>query len=118
MKFLKLSLLILSLSLTMLFSGVMCKSLKKLSSKHRHKQVHLVRDMNGFNSDIGTVFRRDPSVNTVTRLGNYRLQPVSNTISMSNSNTSTLPNVGNLGQSAELVGKKKNKSRSSCCAPL
>jgi hypothetical protein len=115
MKFIKLSLLILNLSLTLLLSGVMSKSLKKISSKHSHKQVHLVRDMNGFNSDIGTVFRRDPSVNTVTKLGHYRLQPVSNTVSMSNSNTSTLPNVGNLGQTAELVGKKTIISRSSCC---
>ena len=106
MKFTRNTIILLSLAVTLLFGGISTKSLKKKSSlRHHSKQVHLVTDMNGFNSDIGTVFRRDPSVTTVTRLGSYGLQPVSNTISMSNSNTSTLPNVGSLGRSAELVGK-------------
>ena len=105
MKFTKNNLILLSLSITLLLGGILSKSLKKKSSlRHHHKQVNLVRDMNGFNSDIGTVFRRDPSVTTVTKLGNYRLQPVSNTVSVSNSNTSTLANVGYLGKTAELVG--------------
>ncbi len=105
MKFTKNNLILLSLSVTLLLGSIFTKSLKKKASlRHHDKQVNLVRDMNGFNSDIGTVFRRDPSVSTVTKLGNYRLQPVSNTISVSNSNTSSLPNVGYLGQTAELVG--------------
>ena len=106
MKFLKNKSILITLCVTILLSAIFTKSLKKkLSSKHHHKQVNLVRDMNGFNSDIGTVFRRDPTVNTVTKLGNYRLQPVSNSIYSSNSNTSNLPNVGYLGQKAELVGR-------------
>lgn len=107
MKFIKGKLIFLTLCITVLLTATISKSMKKkLSMKHHHKQVNLVRDMNGFNSDIGTVFRRDPTVNTVTKLGNYRLQPVSNTIYSSNSNTSTLPNVGYLGQKAEIVGKR------------
>jgi hypothetical protein len=97
---------IFGLLIFVLITGIFSKNLKKKSNnKAKQKQVNLIRDMNGFNSDISHVIRRDPSVVTVTKLGNYRLQPVSNTIQMSNSNTSTLPNVGFLGHNAEIVGK-------------
>ena len=108
MKFTKNSLFILCIATILLVGSITSKSGKKKVNSRHHKQVHVVRDMNGFNTEIGTVFRKDPSVTTVTRLGNYRLQPPSNTISMSNSNTSTLPNVGFLGRRAEIVSKKKN----------
>jgi hypothetical protein len=107
---------ILSLLAIILITGIVSKKLKDKSLKSKNSQVNLVRDMNGFNSDISHVIRRDPSVVTVTKLGNYRLQPVSHTLNMSNSNTSTLPNVGFLGRNAEIVGKYiKFICRTSCC---
>merc|ERR1711976_23928 len=77
---------------------------KKLKSKHRKAhQIHLVRDMNGFNADLHQVYRRDPTVTTMAKLGEYNLPAPYTTISASNSNTSTLPNVGYLGKTAEVI---------------
>jgi hypothetical protein len=103
MKFARNKCVIFTLLAVVLFCGVLSKSLKNHNKKH--KQVHLVHDMNGFNSDINHVVRRDPTVTTMTRLGNYRLQNPYQHVSMSNSNTSTAPNVGFLGRNAEIVGK-------------
>ena len=106
MKFARGKFLVLAMIAVILLNGLVSKSLKNRKS---HKQVHLVRDMNGFNSDVQQVVRRSPSVTTVTRMGNFRLTPPSNNIYMSNSNTSNLPNVGNLGVTAEIVGKNTRK---------
>jgi hypothetical protein len=72
---------------------------------HKKKQVNIVRDMNGFSADLHNVVRRNPSITAVTRLGAGRLSPPSNYMYVSNSNTSTAPNIGNLGHNAEIVGK-------------
>lgn len=88
---------LLSLVLINVFS---CKNLKT-----EKKQVHLVQDMNGFHSDLQTVVRRSPSVTAVTRLGQHTLTPVADHVFTSNSNTSNSPNIGNLGHSAQIVGK-------------
>lgn len=97
------AILLASIMLNLVTSSNMRNSESKVHHK-KHKQVQLVKDMNGFNSDIQQVVRRAPSVTTVTKLGNYRLTPPSDNIYMSNSNTSNLPNVGFLGHTAELVG--------------
>ena len=78
----------------------------KNESEKEKKQVHLVSDQNGFHSTLNHVVRRDPTVTTVTKFGANRLEAPSTMIHSSNSNTSNGPNVGFLGRSAELVGKK------------
>jgi hypothetical protein len=105
MKFLK-TLLLLTVALSII-TNVMLKKAKK-SSKGRlrkHREVQLVTDKNGFNSNIEHVVRRTPSVNTVNRLGAGRLEPESRVVYSQNSNTSNGPNIGWFGRKAEIVGK-------------
>lgn len=83
------------------FDGILSKKIKKAEKKG--KQVNLVHDMNGFNSQINHVVRRDPSLTAITRLGAYRLPAPQTVNHFSNSNTSNAPNVGNLGTRAEIV---------------
>lgn len=115
MKFIKNKLILIAVLAIIFIASYASKSLKSKKSHksqkshHRshHKkgrQVHIVRDMNGFNSDIGHVVRRSPSITTNTRLGAYRLPSPSNSIQISNSNTSNGPNVGNLGTNPTIVG--------------
>ena len=70
---------------------------------HHKKQVHIVQDTSGFAADLHTVVRRNPSVTAMTRMGSHRLSMPSSSNYFSNSNTSTLPNVGFLGHTAEIV---------------
>lgn len=102
MKFIKNKTILLGLFAIICLSVVLSKNLKGKSKKHK-KQVHVVRDMNGFSADVNQITRRDQSVVTATRLGNYGLSPVSNFVHSSNSNTSSAPNVGDLGRTASLV---------------
>jgi hypothetical protein len=71
------------------------------------KQVNIVQDLNGFHSDIQHVVRRSPTIgpSVITQVGFNRIQPPSDVVYASNSNTSNGPNVGFLGKSAEIVGK-------------
>ena len=87
-------------------SANLSKNDKKAEAEKEQKQVHLVSDQNGFHSALNQVVRRDPTVTSVTKMGANRLEAPSSVIHTSNSNTSNGPNVGFLGRSAELVGKK------------
>jgi hypothetical protein len=78
-------------------------SAKKIKSHKSHKQLNLVSDYNGFQGDLNHVVRRSPSLTSVTSFGESRLEPPATHNYFSNSNTSNLPNVGNLGHDAELV---------------
>ena len=72
-------------------------------SHHKKKQVHLVQDKLGFGSDLGLVVRKTPSVITQNRLGQALLPLPQRSNWFSNSNTSNLPNVGDLGKRAEII---------------
>jgi len=90
-----------------LFSEIVSAKSTKLKNKklkNHKKQVHLVADQNGFQSNFNHVIRRDPTVSVVTRLGEQRLEAPSNFIYTSNSNSNNGPNIGFLGRTAELVG--------------
>ena len=79
------------------------KVLKKKITKSK-KQIHIVKDHNGFHSEINQIVRRNPTVTVETKLGAERLaQPLQN-IHMSNSNTSNGYNLGSFGRTAEVVG--------------
>lgn len=98
-----------------LFTDVITKNLKsnkassrKTKSTKKSKQLHLVKDHNGFHSSINQVTRRDPTVTVSTKIGSEKLAAPSTIIHMGNSNTSNGPNIGSFGPSAEIVGKKKN----------
>jgi hypothetical protein len=69
------------------------------------KQINQVIDSRGFNTNLNTVVNRNPTVTTLNRGSNFRLGPMSPLVDFSNSNTSNLPNVGDLGKTAEIVGK-------------
>jgi len=103
MKFIK-NTFILLITLSLLFSHVLSKSLKKKIKHRNHKDVHIVQDRNGFNAELQHVVRRSPTVSSETRFGVNRLSAPSNNIYMSNSNTSTMPNIGSLGSTPEIVG--------------
>ncbi len=106
MKFLTNKSVLFAIVAVVLLSGILSKKLKSKTKLHaKAKQVNVVKDMNGFGSNLQTVFRRDPTVSTVTKLGDYRTKQPYHQIQMSNSNTSTLPNVGDLGRTATIVGK-------------
>ncbi len=104
----KLAFIILVINVVLFSEIISAKNAKSKNkkSKKAKKQVHLVKDQNGFQSQLNHVVRRNPTVSVSTRLGANRLQAPSNFIHASNSNTSNGPNVGFLGRSAELVGKK------------
>lgn len=102
MKFIK-NTFILLITLSLLFSHVLSKSLKKKIKHRNHKDVHIVHDRNGFNAELQHVVRRSPTVATETRFGVNRLSAPSNSIYMSNSNTSTMPNIGSFGSTPEIV---------------
>ena len=104
MKFTKNTFILLSIAVCLLISNVLTKMHKNKVSHKKAKQVHLVRDNNGFDAELQHVVRRSPTVSSVTRLGYNRLSAPSNTIYMSNSNTNNGPNVGSLGNTAEIVG--------------
>jgi hypothetical protein len=98
-----------------LFTDVITKNLKsnkkasskKTKSTKKSKQLHLVKDHNGFHSSINQVTRRDPTVTVSTKIGAEKLPAPATIIHMGNSNTSNGPNIGTFGPSAEIVGKKK-----------
>jgi hypothetical protein len=73
---------------------------KKLKSD---KEIQIVQDKNGFNSNLENVVRKAPSVNTIVRLGEDKLEPYQHITYSSNSNTSNKPNVGWFGKNAEIV---------------
>lgn len=86
------------------------KSKKKATSKktksHKSKQLHLVKDHNGFKSSLNQVVRRDPTVTVSTKIGSEKLAAPPTILHMGNSNTSNGPNIGTFGPSAEIVGKE------------
>jgi len=88
-----------------IFSAKNAKN-KNRKAKKGQKQVHLVKDENGFKSHLNHVVRRSPTVSVSTKMGAHRLESPSNYIYSSNSNTSNGPNVGFLGRAAETVGNK------------
>mgnify|MGYP006879914935 FL=1 len=88
--------------LLILITLISLSATKKIKS-HKHKQLNLVSDYNGFQGELNHVVRRSPSLTSVTNFGENRLEPPATHNYFSNSNTSTLPNVGNLGHTAELV---------------
>lgn len=100
MQFNKIKIFTLIICVIFLISIADLKKARKL-----RKQVRLIQDRNGFNSNIANVVRRNPSVTTVTNLGAHRLSPPSNFIHSTNSNTSTGANLGWFGKTAELVRK-------------
>lgn len=69
------------------------------------KQINQVIDTRGFNANLNTVVNRNPTVTSLNRGGNFRLAPMGSTQEFSNSNSSNLQNVGDLGRTAEIVGK-------------
>ena len=73
--------------------------------KENEKQINQVIDTRGFNTNLQTVVNRNPTVETLNRGSNFRLGPMPSVVEFSNSNTSNSPNVGNLGTTAEIVGK-------------
>jgi hypothetical protein len=78
----------------------------RIENKENNKQINQVIDSRGlFNTQLNTVVNRNPTVTTLNRGGNFRLQPMVQTVDFENSNTSNLPNVGSLGTTAEIVGK-------------
>lgn len=99
----------------LLFTDVITKNLKskkKASTKKskstkakKSKQLHLVKDHNGFKSSLNQVTRRDPTVTVSTKIGSEKLAGPSTIIHMGNSNTSNSPNIGTFGPSAETVSK-------------
>lgn len=104
----KLAFIILVINVVLFSEIISAKNAKSKNKKAKKakKQVHLVKDENGFQSRLNHVVRRNPTVSVSTKLGAHRLEAPSNFIHASNSNTSNGPNVGFLGRSAELVGKK------------
>ena len=120
MKFTKNTFIILSIAVCVLISNVLTKMHKNKVSHKKAKQVNLVIDNNGFDAELQHVVRRSPTVSSVTRFGYNRLSAPSNTVYMSNSNTSNGPNVGSLGNTAEIVGNITfyNISRPSYCDAL
>ncbi len=86
-----------------IISAKIAKSKNRKANKSK-KQVHLIKDENGFKSNLNHVVRRNPTVTTVTKMGAHRLEAPSNFIHASNSNTSNGPNVGFFGRAAETVG--------------
>jgi len=101
----KLAFIILVINVVLFSDIISAKNLKNEKEEKKDTQVHLVQDHNGFNSQINQVIRRTPTVTVATRLGASKLEPPSNIIYSSNSNTSNGPNVGSLGKTAELVGE-------------
>ncbi len=89
--------------LLILITLLILAATKKLKSHKSHKQLNLVSDYNGFQGELNHVVRRSPSLTSVTSFGESRLEPPATHNYFSNSNTSNLPNVGNLGHTAELV---------------
>jgi hypothetical protein len=57
----------------------------------------------GFGSDLAVVIRKTPTITVNNKLGLPLLEPQQRFNSFSNSNTSSLPNVGGYGRTAELV---------------
>jgi len=70
---------------------------------NQKKQVHVVHDHNGFNSQINQVVRRNPTLHVETKLGAERLAAPEPMLHMSNSNTSNGYNLGSFGTKAEIV---------------
>ena len=75
------------------------------ANNENDKQINQVIDTRGFNTNLQTVVNRNPTVETLNRGSNFRLAPMPSVVEFSNSNTSNSPNVGNLGTTAEIVGK-------------
>lgn len=103
MKFIKNKTFLVCVFALFTISMVSTKNLKETSEEKKEEQVHVVSDQNGFSADLAHVVRRTPTISTVTNVGNFRLNPPSNMISMSNSNTNNGPNVGDLGKTATIV---------------
>jgi hypothetical protein len=105
---LKLAFIFLAINVILFSEIILAKTAKNLKNKKnkvsKHKQLHLIRDNNRFESGINHVVRRDPTVSVVTRLGAERLEAPSTIIHTSNSNTNNGPNIGFFGRTAETVG--------------
>ncbi len=89
--------------LLILSTILIIQATSKKMKTNKHKQLNLVSDFNGFQGELNHVIRRSPSLTSVTSYGQHRLEAPATHNYFSNSNTSTLPNVGNLGHTAELV---------------
>lgn len=85
--------------ITVFLSLVACKNNLKTQ-----KQITLSQDNGGFQAELNQIVARAPTIEV-----SHRIEPTltpqkeSTTIDISNSNTSTLPNVGSLGKTAEIV---------------
>ena len=107
---------VLSIILCMiLITDVLTKNLKtkkkatkntKATKAQKSKQLHLVKDHNGFKSSLNQVTRRSPTVTVSTKIGSEKLGAPPTILHMGNSNTSNGPNIGTFGPSAEIVGMK------------
>ena len=78
--------------------------LSQIFSKSNLRQVVITKDNVGFQAELTNIVARNPTISVIHRLDSVPSpQKESNTIEISNSNTSTLPNVGSLGKTAEIV---------------
>ena len=78
--------------------------LSQIFSKSNLRQVVITKDNVGFQAELSNIVARNPTISVTHRLDSVPSpQKKSNTIEISNSNTSTLPNVGSLGKTAEIV---------------
>jgi hypothetical protein len=68
-------------------------------------QVHQVVDTLGFNAGINQVVNRNAKIDVYDRPASNRVEPASNNLYMSSSNTSNAPQIGFLGKTAEIVRK-------------
>ena len=78
--------------------------LSKALSKNNLRQVVITKDNAGFQAELSNIVTRNPTISVTHHLDAVPTpQKESNTIEISNSNTSTLPNVGSLGKTAEII---------------
>ena len=91
--------LICALILTSFITFVISKNLKE-----EKKQVQVVQDQTGgFGSNIGVVIRKTPTVIVDNVMTNPLVSQPQAMTHFSNSNTSSYPNIGNMGKSPEIV---------------
>lgn len=94
------------LIISVLFVNVLTthKSKKShLKKAKKNKQLTLVDDRSNFGSNIDMVVRKSPSVYVENKFEYPRIQEPANGIYFSNSNTSSQPNIGGWGKTAEIV---------------
>ena len=76
--------------------------LSQIFSKSNLRQIVITKDNVGFQTELSNIVTRNPTISITHHLDSVPSKE-SNTIEISNSNTSTLPNVGSLGKTAEIV---------------